>query len=136
MKTYFLDLININVKLTLYKHTLRHSTPRSTEFVSYLAHRQRYGYRSLCVCNQDRTRTCSLPYDRLRSPTRPLTKLLVFPRCQYGYFVYNSGLSYSFLSCSQGGIRTHNEQPLKGLGTVPHYAPDYVSPLEITVSRF
>ena len=31
------------------------------------------------------------------------------------------------LFCSQGRIRTYNEQPslTDGLGTVPHYAPDY-----------
>ncbi len=33
-------------------------------------------------------------------------KSAVFPCCQYGYFVYNSGFSYFYLSCSKGRIRT------------------------------
>jgi len=32
-------------------------------------------------------------------------KIAVFPCCQYGYFVYNSGFSYFYLSCSKSRIR-------------------------------
>lgn len=56
----------------------------------------------------------------------PPDYFLVFPRCQYGYFVYNSGLSYCFLSWSQDRIRTYNEQPslTDGFNTTSLYTPD------------
>lgn len=46
---------------------------------------------------------CGYP---LHLTVQVLLNLLVFPNCQYGHFVYNSGTSYSFLRCGQCWTRT------------------------------